>query len=219
MKTNDDSIQILSGAEAIRARPNLYVGDTTDPGLATILLQETLCVSIDNAQEGSCTRVEIEIDGDGSMTVTDNGPGWPVIPDEDGKCDAERYMTEINACSSAKHHRLIANTACTFGMACINALSESCVLTVWRDGFEWTQSYVCGRPTSLFARLEPSSHQGTRLHFSLDANMLTTRNIDIISFCAWLREHTVGLVVSVTHNQITHTIDMLTPHHYDAPAP
>jgi DNA gyrase subunit B len=219
MKTTGDSIQIISGADAIRARPNLYVGDITDSSLATILLRETLCVSIDNAQDGSCTGVEIEINGDGSMTVTDNGPGWPVMLNEDGKCDAERYMTEINACSSTKHNRLIADTACTFGMACVNAFSESCVLTVWRDGFEWTQSYVRGRPTSSFARLEPSSHHGTRLYFSLDASLLATRSIDITSFCAWLREHAIGLFVTVIHNQTTHTIDMLTPHHYDVPAP
>ncbi len=205
---NEHSIQSLSVAQSIRKRPELYVGDPESALLVNRLLQEALCVSIDDAYGGNCRRVEIEIAGDGIFTVTDDGPGWPVVTGTVEKCDAERYMTVLYACSSAKHNEDIAKTVCTFGMVCINAFSSSCELTVWRDGYEWAQGYDYGEPRAQFERVRASSRHGVRLRFTLDRELLPSRTLDVDDFCEWVKTHARGLTVSVVDRPSNRTFEV-----------
>lgn len=177
MSYSADDIEVVRGLEIVRRRPELYVGRPLDDRLlANHLLQEPLCVAIDDGANGACRKVRITLGGNGSAEIEDDGPGWSLERDAGGKTRAETYMTKLFACRAAKTDSQAGSRLCRVGLAVLNALSESCVLTIRQAGVEWQQRYVRGAAVSKFEPIGSTGSSGTRLSFQLDEALLPQRN-------------------------------------------
>lgn len=192
-----EDIEVLSGLEAVRRRPAMYVGPLDDPTVANRLLQEMLCVALDDAASGLCRRLQVRIAFDGVAEIADDGPGWPVEKDATGMALAESYMTTLLACRKAKVDASAGESLCRAGLAVTNALSERCALTTCRDGWEWRQEYRQGIATSDFVRTGPAELNGTRLSFRLDATLLPKREFVTEGLMRWLEDNACLLSTEV----------------------
>lgn len=174
MKATSEQLEItvLPGLEAVRRRPERFVGPLDDPLLPNLLLLEALCCARDEALRGRCSRVQLTLNADGCASVVDNGPGMSLALDEGGKRIAEIELTELQACARAKSCETVAASTCTFGLAVLNALSSRLALQISADGSEWHQDYSCGVACNPLQVSGPTSACGTRIDFVLDARIL-----------------------------------------------
>lgn len=180
-------IQVLSGTAAIRARPAMYLGSLDDPLAGTRLLQESLCLALDAACCGSCTRIAVTLHPDGSSTVADDGPGLSLEPSLDGRPEAELLMTELFACRERKDDARAGQVACGVGIAVMNALSEWCVLTTSHEGARWSQRYQRGIPLGPFEKVRGDTKTGTTIEFKPDLSILPNAIFDVAVLSAWFK--------------------------------
>ena len=177
-------IEVLEGLEHVRMRPSMYIGGTDSRGLHH-LLWEILDNSVDEHLAGHCTEIIVTLHKDGSScTVEDNGRGIPVdTHPKTKKSTLETVLTTLNAggkFSSQAYAR--SGGLHGVGSSVTNALSSEMVATVYRDGYEWSQRYKRGKPTTPVKQVKPFRGRGTTIFFRPDEEIFskTTFNADII---------------------------------------
>lgn len=171
-----EQIQVLEGLEPVRKRPGMYIGSTGPRGLHH-LVYEVVDNSIDEALAGYCTHIEIDINADGSVTVTDNGRGIPVeVHSRTGKSALETVMTVLHAGGKfGGGSYKVSGGLHGVGVSVVNALSEWVEVTVRREHTAYKQRYERGIPThELQSEPDPSPETGTSLRFFPDQEIFTT---------------------------------------------
>ena len=171
---NADQIQILEGLEAVRMRPGMYIGTTSIRGLHH-LVYEIVDNSVDEALAGFCTRIDVTINEDNSVTVQDDGRGVPVdTQDKAGKSALEVVYTMLHAGGKfGGGGYKVSGGLHGVGASVVNALSEWMEVSVFRDGHVYYQRYQRGTPDAPVAVIGdcPADHTGTKVQFLPDGTI------------------------------------------------
>lgn len=186
-----EQIQVLEGLEPVRKRPGMYIGSTGPRGLHH-LVYEVVDNSIDEALAGYCSHIEITINKDGSVGVTDNGRGIPVdIHPNTGKSALETVMTVLHAGGKfGGGGYKVSGGLHGVGISVVNALSAWVRVQVWRDEQVYTQEYERGIPVGELTPTPDRSHEsGTAVTFLPDSTIFTeTTDFDYGTLAGRLRE-------------------------------
>jgi DNA gyrase subunit B len=184
-----DQIRVLEGLEAVRLRPGMYIGSTSQRGLHH-LIYEIVDNSVDESLAGHCTEIQITVNEDDSVTVQDNGRGIPVgVKQDTGKSALEIVHTVLHAGGKfGDGGYKVSGGLHGVGASVVNALSEKMVVEVHREGGIWRQSYVRGIPQHDVERVGDTHTTGTRTAFWPDGDIFETTEIDGDVISARLRE-------------------------------
>ena len=184
------NIRVLEGLEAVRMRPGMYIGSTSQRGLHHCIY-EIVDNSIDESLAGYCTEIHVTVHKDNSVTVEDNGRGIPVdIKPETGKSALEIVHTVLHAGGKfGDGGYKVSGGLHGVGASVVNALSEKMVVEVSRDGFVWRQQYLRGEPTGPVEKTVPTTKTGTKSTFWLDPEIFAeTTEIDVDVIATRFRE-------------------------------
>jgi len=165
-----DDIEVLEGLEHVRKRPSMYIGGVDTRGLHH-LIWEIVDNSVDEYLAGHCDEITVILHKDGgSITVEDNGRGIPVdTHKKTGKSALEVILTTLYAGGKfSEKNYLRSGGLHGIGSSAVNALSETLIATVWRDGFEWRQRFKRGRATTKVEKVRPFRGHGTAIFFQPD---------------------------------------------------
>src|SRR5204863_9962437 len=158
----------------------MYIGSTGQRGLHH-LIYEVVDNSVDEALAGEATQVEIVINPDNRVTVTDDGRGIPVdMHTKEKRPAAEVVLTTLHAGGKFGDGGgyKVSGGLHGVGVSVVNALSERLDMTIWRDGFEWTQSYERGAPMGALEKGAETDRRGTRVSFLPDLEIFETIEYD-----------------------------------------
>lgn len=185
-----DNIRVLEGLEAVRIRPGMYIGSTSQRGLHHCIY-EIVDNSIDESLAGFCTDIHVTIHKDNSITVEDNGRGIPVdIKPDSGKSALEIVHTVLHAGGKfGDGGYKVSGGLHGVGASVVNALSEKYIVEVSRQGFVWRQEYMRGEPMAPVEKGEPTDKTGTKTTWWPDPEIFTeTTEIDCDVIANRLRE-------------------------------
>jgi DNA gyrase subunit B len=200
-----DSITSLSGRDAVRLRPAMYIGSNGELGLHH-LVYEVVDNSVDEALAGYCSEVDVIIHPDNSISVQDNGRGIPVDIKEDDKkkrSGVEIVLTELHAGAKfgADNSYKVSGGLHGVGVSCVNFLSEWLRVEVYRNGHVHEQEFERGIPVAPLEKTGKTQKRGTRVTFKPDSEIFTVTEYNFDTLAQRLREKaflTKGLQITLT---------------------
>jgi DNA gyrase subunit B len=183
------AIQVLEGLEAVRKRPSMYIGSTGSRGLHH-LIYEVVDNSIDECLAGFCSKIQVKIHENNSVTVTDDGRGIPVgIIEKYGKPAVEVVLTYLHAGGKfGGAGYKVSGGLHGVGLSVVNALSGSLMVDVGLDGKIYRQKYKLGKPITKLEVVGETQKTGTVIIFHPDETIFETLDFKFETVCQHLRE-------------------------------
>jgi DNA gyrase subunit B len=183
------NITVLEGLEAVRVRPAMYIGDVNERGLHH-LVYEVVDNSIDEALAGFCSKIDVQINPDNSITVEDNGRGIPVdMHEKEHRSALEVVMTVLHAGGKFnKNSYKVSGGLHGVGVSCVNALSDHMIVNVFRDGKVYQQEYSKGKPLYAVKEVGTTEKRGTKITFHPDGSIFTVTEYKYDTLLERMRE-------------------------------
>ncbi|HET6439315.1 MAG TPA: DNA topoisomerase (ATP-hydrolyzing) subunit B [Anaeromyxobacter sp.] len=185
-----DTIKVLEGLEAVRKRPNMYIGDVGERGLHH-LVYEVVDNSVDEAMAGRANEINVAIHADNSVTIVDNGSGIPVGPHPtvQGMDTLDVVMTKLHAGGKFESNAYkVSGGLHGVGITCVNALSEWLKVEVYREGKVWAQRYDRGHPVGPVKAVGETQRRGTKVTFKPDPTIFEVTEFSFETLSGRLRE-------------------------------